>query len=438
MNSSPIDLTLDYLTEKGFARGTKDDKTYEMMGALPGETVIAAPFKKRRGVIRSNVESIQEASPFRIPSEEPWYSSSSPLQIADYEFEKNWKKEWIQEQFKKNNIVLPRFLLRDPPQLYEYRNKVEFAFYSDDSGLHLAVHTRGTAKGKMIATGSRLVPDSVNKTANQILTFLQSYNWEARKLKGLLIRYSFTNNKCVAAVFCKEKDIATSYLQQLSSLLNDNLQGLLWVYSDPKAPDNRVTEIQQELGDTNVEEIIGNIKYTYPWDGFFQVNPKVFQYTLNDIRSVVQSCPNHNTINVLDLYAGVGTIGLGIADLVKKVHGVEVHGKSEHYAMQNARQNDIKNFSFTQISTDNVMLEEVNGYDLIVVDPPRSGLMPNTLKLIKQAKPQFILYLSCNPATQANNISNLLDNYTINTYTAYNYYPRTMHVEALAVLSKIN
>lgn len=435
MNHEPIELKITHLTDKGFARAEHEGVVYECIGALPGEEVKVVPFKRRRGVWRSNIVSILKPSLARIPAEEPWYSSSSPLQIATYDFEKEWKKGWIEEQFRKQDTTPPRLSFNDLPKLYHYRNKVEFAFYSDETGLHLAVHTRGTAKGKMIATGSKLAPEKVGQVARKILDFLQKHQWEARMLKGLLVRYSFTTDTCVAAIFTKEQgDKHTT--RQLQQLIGQDLVGLLWVYSDPRAPDNRITEIEHELGSTDLAETILDKDYTYPWDGFFQVNPPVFALTLNDIRNCITSLPQYSEMKVLDLYAGVGTIGIGIAYLVKSVQGVELHGKSQQYALANAAKNTLNNFAFLQLSTDNLTKELLGDYDLVIVDPPRSGLMPKTLALLKQLTPRYLIYLSCNPATQASNLQQLSD-YQLVDYTAYNYYPRTMHVEGLAVLQRL-
>jgi 23S rRNA (uracil1939-C5)-methyltransferase len=424
------------LTDKGFARGyTEDNKLVECIGVLPGELAEVEIWGRKKGISQCNLISIVEPSKDRIEPIEKAYTSTAPLAIATRNYEHDYKKTWIKDQFAKHHIELPKFDLYDNSPDYGYRNKMEYGFYSDDSGLHIAFHIRGSSKGKIIVTGSELSMPHMNSVAKKILAYLRSHNYTAREMKSLILRGT-TDGKVVAALFCKDLDRAPG-AEELSALLGRYLQGIVWVYSDYRAPDSRISEIQHTIGNIVLVEQMGDLQLSYPWHSFFQVNPPLFAETISRIRKAITKDPQHQEYKVVDLYAGVGTIGLGITDIVASVHGVELSDESKLYATRNAVENKIYNYTFDQIKSEDVTQEQVDGADIIIVDPPRTGLMQAAIDKILLAKPKYIIYLSCNPATQARDMIHLLNHYTIDSYSAFNYYPRTLHVEGLAVLKRV-
>lgn len=423
------------VNEKGFGIGyTEDGKLVECIGVLPQETAEVEIWGKKKGTLRANLVNIVTAIPERISPEEEAYESTAPLAIVSPKYEATWKMAWIHEQFNKHHITCPDFSLVQGEQEYGYRNKVEFGFYSDEAGLHLAFHKRNSSKGKLIVQGTLLAIPQMNQVAQTILQFLRSKGLASRDMKSLIVR-STTEGKVVAAIFCKERDKAPED-KELQELLNETLVGIIWVYSDYRAPDSRITEIQRTLGELELTEIIDGKSLSYPWHGFFQVNPIVFSRTIQDIRDYITTISNHKELRVVDLYAGVGTIGLCVADLVGSVHGVEVSEESKHFATKNADTNSIDNYTFDQLKSEDLPMEQLHGADIVIVDPPRSGLMPQVVDKILLTKPEYILYVSCNPATQARDLVRITELYSLEEYTAYNYYPRTMHVEGLAVLKR--
>ena len=135
----------------------------------------------------------------------------------------------------------------------------------------------------------------------------------------------------------------------------------------------------------------------------------------------------------LDLYCGTGTIAIYISDLCNRVIGVEVNKSSITCANYNKFLNKIDNVEFIEGDVSTVINNKMNP-DLIVVDPPRSGLDDKTISIIKEIKPEKIIYVSCNPMTLARDIQNLSEEYKLNDIELFDMFPNTYHVESISLL----
>jgi 23S rRNA (uracil1939-C5)-methyltransferase len=429
-----MQLTITHLTDKGFGRALLEDSSkIELLGVLPDEVVEIELNGRRRGVKQAKLLQIILPSPYRILPKEIAYTATAPLAITTREYEQQLKTAWIKEKILEQGITLSDFDYHDSIQEYGYRNKIEYSFFSDEiEQLFLAFHQRGMSKGKVVVEQTLLASEPMNESVTKVLMFLRERTLRAYDLKSLIVRGT-TKNQVVICIYCKEKNLVP-FATELQKLLDTQLVGLVWVYSDHKAPDSRISEVQLEVGNTILAEQIGNLTLNYPWHGFFQVNPDAFASTNNTLISQIQLIPNHTKLKVLDLYAGVGTLGLCIAPYVESVHGVELSDQSKIFALQNAQNNHIHNYTFDQVASEEIDYKMICQYDLVIVDPPRPGLSQTVVDQLLLAKPKYIFYLSCNPATQARDLAQLLEHYTLDHYSAYNYYPRTMHIEGLAIL----
>jgi tRNA/tmRNA/rRNA uracil-C5-methylase (TrmA/RlmC/RlmD family) len=164
----------------------------------------------------------------------------------------------------------------------------------------------------------------------------------------------------------------------------------------------------------------------------------MFEKAIEHIRSFIRELPNHQNKRLFDLYGGVGTIGILTSDLVQEVVCVEAHANAERFALYNAWANQIHDFSFTTSKTEKSQLSAITSHDIVILDPPRAGLHPKVIKELVARKPAVILYLSCNPKTQAQDYALLKEFYALDSIHAYNFYPRTMHCEVLVVLTLKN
>ena len=182
-------------------------------------------------------------------------------------------------------------------------------------------------------------------------------------------------------------------------------------------------------GNINIVEKFGDVRLEYPVQGFFQINVEAFRIALDHIR---EATPDE--ANILELYAGVGAIGLNIAAKVTKITAFESEAMSTEAAMRNAKANLIKNFKIQTARSEQVSDEDIKSANCIILDPPRTGLDRRLTEKLVAAKPERLIYLSCNPVTQARDLARLGEDYALESFTGFDFYPGTPHVESLAVL----
>ena len=388
--------------------------------ALPGETVKIRIIKEKRSYAEAIAEEIVTASPERIEAAEANYLSTSPWQIVNYAAENEYKKDIVQELFAGAKVKLPTLqpVVHDDRE-WHYRNKMEYSFWGDDDGLHLALHQRGS-HGKQIVTGSMLAMPAIDAAAGAIVAQLNDLNARAGDLKSIIVRCN-QKGETVAALYTK--------LKKFSRLeLPHELKGLRVYHSNPKSPASVPTELLYELGSTMLtDELLGST-FHYDVDSFFQVNPPVFEMALAAIREHLADEPA-----ITDMYAGVGTIGLSVAN--HSVDLIELDPATAHMAAENA---SLSRLDTTVVeASSEKSLDFISGAHPVIFDPPRAGLHDKVVDQTLAMLPPKVIYLSCNPATQARDLAKLQDKYSIVDFQIYNFFPRTPHIETLAVLHRI-
>ena len=137
---------------------------------------------------------------------------------------------------------------------------------------------------------------------------------------------------------------------------------------------------------------------------------------------------------MLDLYCGTGSFGIYVSDYVSNIIGIDYNKSNINDAKNNAVLNNISNIEFICDKVENV-IDRYNDIDLVLVDPPRSGLDKKTINYISRIKSKNIIYVSCNPVTLVRDLKLLLDSYNIIEIIPFNMFPRTYHVECVCVLN---
>ncbi len=393
-------IKIEKLVPGGQALATlKDGKKIFLWNALPGEIVTEVEvWKNKSHFVEGAATEFETTSSHRIDVHDDCYLSTSPWQIMDYEYELAEKREILQEIFHQQKIAFTK--LNDVVQTstnfpavetdnhdFFYRNKMEYALYfdHDDQLIHLAFHSRGSHRKIPIQKSSLERPEILAK-AQEIIDELNFKHEDARKFQSLILR-------------CNQNG-------EVSGGLYENHQ-----------PHPHFSTLQ--------DSILGQT-YSYSVNGFFQINLPVYKMALHEIKSWV------NTKNVLDLYAGVGTIGLSVAqncDLTL----VECN-KSACLEMEtNCRG---KSYAKSILAKSEEAIEYIEPDQTVIIDPPRAGCEPKLLEKILEVLPERIIYLSCNPVTQARDVKILLEKYRIVKIQPYNFFPRTPHLENLIILQR--
>ena len=303
----------------------------------------------------------------------------------DYDYELAQKKELVVEIFREHNIEIEKPEIVSDGNDYFYRNKMEYSLYWDNetNKIELAFHARGSHRKILIKSSSIERPEIFQK-ASEIIDDLNAKNEEARKYQSLLLR----------------------------SNQNGKISGGLY---ENKKPHPKFK---------NLSDQIFNKTYSYSPNGFFQINLPVYELALKEIKKYVK------TDKVLDLYSGVGTIGLSVAS-DKQLTLVEVDKNAYNELVNNTNNSD--NILTILDKSENVV-NYIEPEQTVILDPPRAGCDKKLLDKLNEVRPKCIIYLSCNPATQARDIKILLEKYKIETVKTFNFFPHTPHIENLVVL----
>ena len=412
-------IKIEKLIPGGQALATLENgKKAFLWGALPGEIVEEYQITKTKSrYLEAVALGVSAPSPHRIPPKDDCYLSTSPWQIMDYMYELETKQSLVVELFREHQINISSPPIFTDNNMYYYRNKMEYSLYwdNDDSIIKLAFHQRGSHRKVPIMSSSIERPE-IFQRAQETIDTLNANKEEARRYQSLLLR-------------CNQDG-------EVSGGLYENNR------PHPKFP--------------NLTDVIMGNKYSYSPNGFFQINLPVYEMALSEIKSHI------STAAVLDLYAGVGSIGLSVAPgsnltlvevdkyaFSEMVKNIISSGAQESRRMSNIidhpyLKEQYLNSGSARVQNGNTLAildksENATNYiessQTVILDPPRSGCDQKLITKLLETRPAKIIYLSCNPATQARDVKLLLSGYNIDTVKSYNFFPRTPHIENLVVIS---
>lgn len=424
-------LALDRIVGGGQTIGTLDDgRKAFAWGGLPGETVIIRTTKKKSHFIEGIVTEVITPSPERITPKDPGsYISTSPWQIMEFSAEQRYKSALIEEAFELHNIVLPDVIETYSNNVtYEYRNKMEYSWFSDTDAdgtdaLDLAFFARGS-KGKYPVDGSSLARPEISRLATSLRDLLRTKEVSARNLKTLLVRANQAG-EIVWQLYLK--DSLPDLISEQEAATLPAIGGEV-IYSNPKSPASVITERLARFGNTTLEDRVLDVPFRYATEGFFQVNIPVYEQALRDMKAYVGTNPT------VDLYSGVGTIGLTIGNSPTTLIEINEHAVRE--MKENIKKLGVS--ATAVLAPSEQALEYITADATIIVDPPRAGLHNNVVNRLLESNPRRIIYLSCNPVTQARDIALLAEKYGIRAHRGYNFFPRTPHIEHLVILDSLS
>ncbi len=398
-------------------------------GVLPGETAEVQITKSKKSFAEGFATEILEKSPNRIePRDAESFLSTSPWQIFDFDFEQKTKQELIAESFRQEKIALNQEEFYSDGEIFEYRNKVEFSFWfekfenSDDGELNLAFFKRG-GKGKIPVNGTSLAKPEINQAGQKVLEILRARKTASRDLKTLLIRAN-KNGEIAAQLYVKEEDFTTFSPQEIEKL---NFKCFEIIFSSPKSPASVITKILQTSGEKNLTDSVLGVDFNYATESFFQINLPVYEKALLDMKRFIDSKKP-----TIDLYSGVGSIGLTIGE--NNLTMIEINESAVTEMRANIAKLGRENSAKAILAPSEKALDFIESGANLIVDPPRAGMDKKVCAKILEAEPEKIIYLSCNPTTQARDAAILSEKYDIIYSRGYNFFPRTPHIENLIVL----
>ena len=424
------------ITPGGQALGTLENgKKIFAWGVLPNETAKIQITKSKSSFVEGFAVEIFESSPERIePKDKESFLSTSPWQIFNFDFEQKTKQELIFESFRQEKIELKNQEdFYSDGKIFKYRNKVEFSFWwekseenENEGKLSLAFFKRG-GKGKIPVFGTSLATPEINQAGQKVLVILRDRKTASRDLKTLLIR---TNQKgeISAQLYVKDEKFEPFSKQEIASLGFKNFE---IIFSNPKSPASVITKKLQALNEDKLSDQILGINFNYATESFFQINLPVYEQALRDMEQFINFQKP-----TLDLYAGVGSIGLTIGK--QDLTLVEINKSAVSEMKRNINELRRDNNAKAILAPSEKVLDFIKKDTNLIVDPPRAGMNREVCEKILEIEPEKVIYLSCNPTTQARDVAILSKKYEIIYTRGYNFFPRTPHIENLIILELKN
>lgn len=409
--------------------GRYANRSVFVFGALPGETVLAQPLKKRRNEIRAELKMVLKASEARREAAEDHFTACSPWQIMPEETQLKYKQELAERAFRQSAGKLPQ---KHPgivasERAWHYRNKMEFSFAEKDSGsLSLALHKRGRRREHWPLESCAIAHERINACAGSIIRILRERGIKREQLKYLLLRYSYFEDKCLAALFVADENFPVGGADIPA------LAGWQIIYSDPRNPATAITRVLYKEGRDHLIEDISGLKLKFYFDSFFQTNPPAFVDLLCYIKNNI--VPGGA---LFDLYSGVGTIGFSLAKDFERLTSLEFDARAAEAARFNLDTNKIAKATVVSGAAEKADLSALlSGTGTLIVDPPRAGLHPKVIKAIIKAAPEQFIYVSCNPQTQARDFALLKEKYRARQWRLFDFYPQTPHSESVIIMER--
>lgn len=345
------------------------------------------------------------------------------------------------EQNKLHLNVNPVHMAKSP---VSYRNKVIYGFAKDRnkkvySGLYVPKSHR-----VINSKGCKMQPRIVNEILDEITTLVDSMKIQLYSpktgtglLRHVMIRYAKATDQVMVVFVTAAREFPSR--KNLVNALRQKFPQIKTIVQNVNSRDTSIVMQDQTLllyGDGKITDELCGMKITFDSSSFYQIHHDQCEVLYNLAKEMLDLKP---TDEVLDTYCGVGTIGLSLADTCKQVTGVEINKQAIENARFNAKQNHIKNIRFLAMDSTRFMQEAARNhkpYNAIILDPPRAGTSMEFIKSACSLKPEKILYISCDPKTQARDLRQFSQNgYRGQVMELVDMFPYTKHVESLVLLT---
>ncbi len=449
------------LAEKG--RGVGKDAEGRVVfveRVVPGDEVDVKVSKKKKSYLEGFPLKFHQKSDLRI---EPFCKhfgvcGGCTLQNLAYEQQLAFKQDHVLQTLHRiGKVEAEEYLPILPAESIQYyRNKLEFTFSNkrwltkeeidtDVSNLEDVVgfHKRGAFDKILNIDHCHLQAEPSNKVRNDIkalaiemgLSFHDVRAHEGMMRHILLRTTTLDQNMMIVSFFQDDQEAIKKLLDQVIEQ-NPQLTSVFYCIN-PKLNDFMLDlEMHHYYGDAWIEEKLRDVTFRIGPKSFFQTNTKQAVRLFEVVEKFAGLTGNEN---VYDLYTGIGSIALFLASQCAQVVGIEEVEAAIEDAKLNCDLNDIKNAIFYAGAVKNLMTEafvlEHGVPDVLITDPPRAGMHSKVIELLRQMKVPKVVYVSCNPATQARDIQLLSDLYTLKKVQPVDMFPHTHHIECVALLT---
>ncbi|ASV66495.1 23S rRNA (uracil(1939)-C(5))-methyltransferase RlmD [Cytobacillus sp. FSL W7-1323] len=443
-------LTIKRLGINGEGVGYFKKKVVFVPGALPDEEVVVEVTNVQPKFSEAKIKKVRKPSPYRVEAPCPLFGECGGCQLQHLRYDRQLieKRDMVIQSLERHTKIDPSTIqikqtigMEDP---WRYRNKSQFQVGMKQGEVIAGLYSMNSHQ--LIDIDECIVqkPEtiSVTNTMKRILQDLNisAYNERTRKgdIRTIVTRVGVKTGEVQVVLITRQKELpkssliveeATKRIPNLRSIIqNVNGQKTSLIFGDETIP---------LAGETFIYEMLGDIQFELSARTFFQLNPEQTVKLYNEVKKAANLTGKET---IVDAYCGVGTIGLWLADQAKEIRGMDIIKESITDAKRNAAKHGVKHAKYVTGKAEEWLPKWVKeGFrpDVIVVDPPRTGLDQALLKTIQQVKPKKLVYVSCNPSTLAKDIDFLHRQYKVKSIQPVDMFPQTAHVECVVLLTLI-
>ena len=433
----------------GVGIGKYEGFTVFVEGGLIQDKVKVRINKSKKNYAVGDIVEIIEKSPFRVDricSDDLKDCGGCQIQELDYnkqlELKTNEVKQVISRIGKLENVEIHETIGMQSP--CRYRNKAQFPIQNINGSTAIGFYKKKSHD--VIPTDMCVIQYDINdKIIKIIKTYIQAYNVSIYNetthtgvLRHLVTKVGFTTNEVMVVLVANGTNLP--HLNELASVLKENILGFkTLVLNVNKAKTNVILGKENKViyGNGKINDYIGDLVFEISPLSFFQVNPVQTEVLYNKALEYAELKENDT---VFDIYCGIGSISLFLAQKATKVYGIEIVEDAIKDAKINAKLNNLNNVEFYVGKAEEVvpkMYSEGKTANVVVVDPPRKGCDEKVLDTIVSMKPDRVVYVSCNPSTLARDLAYLDERgYKCVEIQPVDMFPHTMHVECCAKIVK--
>lgn len=443
-----LTVTIEDMGHDGEGIGKADGYTLFVKDAVIGDVIEAKIMKAKKNYAYARLMRILEPSPHRV---EPVCPMARPcggcqLQMMDYQEQLRFKQKKIEDNLRRiggfEQIPMEPILGMEQP--FRYRNKAQFPVGTDKEGNLVTGFYAGRTHDIINNRNCYLGVEENRQVLDVVLGWMEKYGVSAYDektgtglVRHILIRYGFKTGEMMVCLVINGERVPKQ--EALVERLRE-ISGMTSITTSTNQERTNVimgSKIRTLWGTPYISDYIGEVKYQISPLSFYQVNPVQTEKLYG---TALEYAGLDGNETVWDLYCGIGTISLFLAQKAKKVYGVEIVPAAIEDARRNAELNGITNAEFFVGKAEEVLPEmyakgEARA-DVIVVDPPRKGCDAALLETVVKMQPERIVYVSCDSATLARDLKWLCaEGYELKRVRGVDMFPMTGHVETVVLLS---
>lgn len=416
-------------------------------GAIPGEEITAQVTKTQRNFAEAEIVTIRKPSKYRQEAPCPVYNECGGCQLQHMTYEKQLieKRDIVMQALERyakslaETVEVRQTLGMDNP--WNYRNKSQFQVRKEGKRVYAGLFAEGS--NKLLNINDCLVQHPITSkitvATRKILQKLNITIYDGRTLDGLVrtivVRTGIHTGETQVVLVTTRKEIP--HLAELITRIKKIDPSIVSIAQNINRDKSSLIFGDETIvldGKETIHEELGELAFDLSARAFFQLNPTQTVHLYDEIKKAAALTGKET---VVDAYCGVGTIGLWLAAQAKEVRGMDVIPESIQDARKNARNHGFKHAKYAIGTAESVLANwRKEGFtpDVIVVDPPRTGLAPDFIRTVLKLKPKRFVYTSCNPSTLAKDLQELSKLYDVEYIQPIDMFAQTAQVECVAKL----